>query len=507
MRARRGGGLLGIMGATPKLALTAAVVLALLCAAASSALDRGAARVAQAGVAVVQTTADLSQRMARQPDLQFAAGVPAGIPVIQVNDRIRYQRMTGFGAAMTDTSAWLLEHGLAPPARDAVMASLFGAGGIRLDFVRVPMGASDFTRDGRPYSYDEMPRGRTDPALRRFSIAHDTAYVLPALRQSLGLNPQIQILANPWSPPAWMKTNQSLGNVNHGGRLQSSAGGPLARYFVQFLSAYARAGIRVAAITPQNEPTMATSYPGLEFPETTEANWLLKDLQRTLRAAGLHPQIYGNDLGWGPRGTAYARALASGPAAKSLTGIAWHCYFGEPSVMTAVHRIAPRLSVILDECSPGIITFSTAETIIASMRNWASAVMLWNLALDPDGGPVQPPNSGCGRCTGLVTIEDNGSVAFSREYYQLGQASAFIQPGAVRIDTRNFVSYRYVHNADIVSPGLDDVAVANPDGSHVLLAYDNSTKPIRFAVQWQTRSFVYTLPARAMATFLWGRSS
>ena len=141
--------------------------------------------------------------------------------------------------------------------------------------------------------------------------------------------------------------------------------------------------------------------------------------------------------------------------------------------------------------------------MIASLRNWASSVALWNLALDPDGGPVQPPNSGCAGCTALVTVEDDGQVRLTQNYFQLGQASAFVGAGARRIDSTHFVRYRYRRAANIVSPGLDDVAFLDPDGTRVLIAYANSSRPIRFAVSWRGRSFGYTLPGRATVTFSW----
>jgi glucosylceramidase len=80
----------------------------------------------------------------------------------------------------------------------------------------------------------------------------------------------------------------------------------------------------------------------------------------------------------------------------ALSGLSWHCYFGAPGVMSQFRRADPRLDQIVDECSPGLITPTpTAEIVISSLRDWASTVALWNLALDPDGGPVEAPNHGC----------------------------------------------------------------------------------------------------------------
>jgi glucosylceramidase len=124
-------------------------------------------------VAVVQTTANLSERLTPLRSLEFASAKVGHIPVIHVNAGVRYQRVQGFGAAMTDTSAWLIEQELAPAARETLMGKLFGPGGIRLDFVKVAIGASDFTHTGQPYTYDDMPAGQSDPGLAQFSIAHD----------------------------------------------------------------------------------------------------------------------------------------------------------------------------------------------------------------------------------------------------------------------------------------------------------------------------------------------
>jgi glucosylceramidase len=478
-------------------------------------LGPGAAPVAAPAAAsdayhaeVVLTTADLAQRLTRQPDIEFGATTAGNVPVIDVNDGVRYQRISGFGAAMTDTSAWLVETQTPAARRHALMQELFGAGGIGLDFLRVPMGASDFTHDGRPYSYDDMPAGVSDPSLRHFSIAHDRAYILPALRQALARDRQVELLANPWSPPGWMKANDSLNNQGNRGTLLPSAYRPWARYFVAFLKAYAAAGVPIAAITPQNEPGSPTLYPGLNLPPDTEAALIVHDLAPALAAAGLHPKLYAGDLGWGPDHGGYMRTNISGPAAGALAGLAWHCYFGAPGVMSAFRRAAPHLEEIVDECSPGLITPTpTPEIVISSLRSWAGTVALWNLALDPRGGPVQPPNHGCPGCLGLARIDERtGAVSLTRAYYELGQASAFIAPGAHRIAASHFVRYVYPRpGVNVVTPGLDDVAVRNPDGSIALVVYDNEQSRVHFAVRWRGRELHYSLSPGATVTLVWNR--
>jgi glucosylceramidase len=231
--------------------------------------------------------------------------------------------------------------------------------------------------------------------------------------------------------------------------------------------------------------------------------WISRFLVPALRAAHLHPKLYAVDYGWDR--AQVARAVIASPARRALSGIAWHCYFGSPDVMAQIHALAPALDEIVDECSPGISALPVAEVLIASMRDWASTVALWNLALDPTGGPVQPPNTGCPGCTGLATIDPtSGTFLPKLAWYQLGQASEFIQPGAVRVMSNSFVTYNYTKpGVNFISPSLDDVAFRNPDGSRVLLTYNNSAATITFGVGWDGYYFEYSLPGHATTTFAW----
>jgi glucosylceramidase len=458
-------------------------------------------------VVVTQTDPALGQDLSPQPGLSFSGAATGAVPVIDVNDQVRYQRFTGLGAAMTDSAAWLIEDNLAPASRTQLVHDLFSPAGIGLTFLRVPMGASDFTVSTNPYTYDDMPAGQSDPTLAHFSIAHDLSYIIPAIRQALQANPALRISANPWSPPAWLKLNDALDNRNDAGGLLSTAYQPLAGYFVKFIQAYAADGVPIDDIVPQNEPATppggGTAYPGLTLPDFAEAAFIANNLQPALTAAGLTTKVYGNDLSWDQ--LSYAQYLTASSAGRDLAGIAWHCYVGSPAVMTQLHQADPNLDQIVDECSPEIRSFGAPEFLISVLRNWASEAAVWNVALDPQGGPKQT-NNGCPGCIGLATVnEQTQSFAFTTEYYQLGQVSGFVQPGAVRIDSPNFVTYgtNSSNGFESVSSGLDDVAFLNPDGSKVLITDNNSSAPISFAVQYGGQSFSYTSPARAMTTFRW----
>ena len=485
-------------------------------------LASGATTAAQnLAVSVSETNADLSEALTSLPRLHFTSGSPArGVRVITVDDTRHFQTMQGFGGAMTDTSAWLIWDALTPNRRTALMRKLFAPDpdGIGISYVRVPIGASDFTWGRAPYSYDDVPSGQSDPTLARFSIAHDTAYVLPALRAMRAINPLVTTLASEWSPPAWMKGGDTFGNPGPpGGDLLPADYPVLAQYFVRFLSAYAAAGVPIGAITPQNEPNQHTNYPGMDFTESQEAQFIGSDLMPALSAANLHPAILGYDFEWSCRlntnagrcNRLYPAQLAADPrVGPGLAGIAWHCYAGNPDEMSAMHARVPRLAEVESECTSGRLTPGPpAQLEIASARNWASAVLLWNLALDPHGGPVQPPDYGCPDCTGLVQVDEKThQFKLGRDYYQIGQASRYVRPGAVRIASNTFVNDRNTNlsfHGGYTTPGLDDVAFLDPGGTRVLLAYNSSRSPVQFAIRWRGSYFTYTLAPRATATFRW----
>ncbi|GAA0479471.1 glucosylceramidase [Paractinoplanes deccanensis] len=501
------------------LALTAPTAAAFTSPAAFSPAAVPAAFSPDAAPAVARvwvTTPDGALRLADRGTVAFGrAG--ADVPTVVVDPGRRFQTIEGFGASITDSSAAVL-YRLTPAARDAVMVSLFRDD--KLSYLRQPIGASDFT-DEPAYTYDDVPAGQTDYALRHFSIAHDRAQILPLLRRARELNPYLKIMATPWSPPAWMKTNGSL----VGGRLIDSPRvyQAYAAYLVKFVRAYRAEGVAVDALTIQNEPQNRTpsGYPGMDLPSWQAAE-VIERLGPMLRAAGLSTKILGYDHNWSehPNDAAntpadsvadidhYPQELLATPAARWISGTAYHCYYGDPSAMTALHDEFPRKDIYFTECSGSrssdpAHTFSDTlkwharNLIIGSTRNWAKTVINWNLALDETNGPH---TGGCGTCTGVVTVASDGTVTRNAEYYTLGHVARFLRPGAVRVAGTSFGTTGW-------NGQIQDVAFANPDGSTVLVAHNQNDNPQTFGVRFGDRSFTYTLPGGALATFVWsGRS-
>ena len=462
----------------------------------------------RARVLVTQTSADLSQAMRSLPAKRFSptTRVARGVRVINVDDTHRYQKFIGAGGGMTDSSAWLIWTQLAPMQRSRLMNLLFAPSGAHLSFLRVSIGASDYTADGTPYSYDDEPPGRTDPQLVDFSVAHDEPYILPALRAAERLDPKVYLEGVSWSPPGWMKANDALDNHDHAGTLLPGDDAVFGRYLGAFVRAYRDRGVRIRGIAVEDEPGEPNPYPGMQISIPQEADLVARYVRPALRSAGASVDVFGWDLSWGPLKA--VTPLMGDARDGALSGLAWHCYAGTPQFMSSAHTAAPRALQIVDECSTGSKDLSpTSEQLISSTRNWASAVALWNLALLPQGGPALALGYGCGGCTGVVSVDpQTGRYALSRDYYELAQFSRFIQPGAVRISSPHFVSYGLGGLGNfqpVVSSGLDDVAFLDPDGTRVVFAYNSGATPVAFAVRWHGSSFTYRIPSHATTTLRW----
>jgi glucosylceramidase len=446
-------------------------------------------------VQVVETTGDRAKLLQAQPSIAFATGGSSSRLVIQVNAATQYQQMDGVGGSLTDSSAWLIWNKLSTAQQTTLMQQLFDPGaGIGISFLRQPMGATDFSASGN-YTYDDVPAGQTDPNLTNFTIAHDATYIIPLLQQALSINPNIKVVALPWSPPAWMK---STGTMN-GGNMNTAYFPSLAQYFVDFVQAYQQQGIPIYALSVQNEPLYSTTgYPSENLAASDESTFIANHLGPALSTTGLsNVKIFGYGHNWD--NTEYAKTLLGSSAAPYLSGTSFHCYAGDPSAQSAVDTAFPAKDIWFTECSgitssnfAGDLVWNAQHLLIGATRNWARSVSLWNLALDQNSGPR---NGTCSNCRGVVTIDDGvtpATVTLNVEYYVLGHLGKFVVTGAHRIDSNTFGA-----------GSIEDVAFQNPDGSIVLLVLNSASSSGTFTVSSKGQSFNYTLPPGAVATFEW----
>jgi len=436
------------------------------------------------------TTGDRTYQLAAQP-AQSPVGPATGDEAITIDTSKHFQKMHGFGAAMTDASAQLLS-GLPDDKRRAIMTELFSRknGGLGLSFTRLTVGASDFSTSD--YSYDDTPRNAPDPDLSNFSIEPAKKYVLPRTREALAINPHLLVMISPWSAPAWMKTTRSLIK----GELVPEYYPAFANYLARTVQAFGREGVPVSMLTIQNEPNFEPdNYPGERVDPSQRADVIGRYVGPTFKRLGLRTRILDWDHNWDHPEMPLA-VLRDPVARQYVSGVAWHCYAGDVSAQSPVHDAFPGKDAWLTECSGGewspnfaeVLGWMTDSLIIGASNNWSRGTLLWNLALDPDHGPH---TGGCGDCRGVVTVNPaTGAIVRNVEYYVLGHASRFILPGAYRVST--------VKHGNSV----EAAAFINPDGSRVAIIHHKLGKrPVTIALDGE--QYAVPLPTGAVATLRW----
>jgi len=485
-------------------------------------VDDGDAKHVQNGV-----HQDDNFTLLRQGSIPLTAADP-GRPVKIAVDRTRtFQTMYGHGAAMTDSSAWVLMNlkRKNPQLFEYTMKKLFSpTEGAGFSFLRLPMGASDYTASATYHTYcDER-----SPDLNRFSIAHDRQYIIPALKEALRLNPEIRILGSPWSAPAWMKTNGKLVGISEAEKaagatckLRSDCFEAYADYFVKFIEQYRADGIEVWGVTLQNEPQFdAASYPCMRMNEDDQIR-LVSLLGPKLATKGLKTKIFVHDHNWGLHpgdrkvigGDAkmapllsVTKILSDPTAGKYIAGSAWHCYYGDANLMSniynALHQRFPDKEILCTEHGGwgknrggwwGDVDWGMAHSWMGGPQNWCQASVQWNLALDCKFGPTPRPDS---EATGLVEIQTDNyqEVKFEREFYAMGQMSRAARPGSKHIAA----SFK---GAD--PGGMDIVAFALPNGQTSLVVFNKQKMEQSFQVEADGKFFDCLAPGHSIVTFVW----
>ncbi len=439
------------------------------------------------------STQDRRLRLARQPDIPISVSPATGAAEIVIDTSRSFQSIVGFGAALTDSSAWLIRNRLGIWQRMAFLREMFGPPpGLNLSLLRLTIGASDFSL--KPYTLDDLPAGQTDPDLAHFNLATDLEYVIPTLREALAIDPGLRLIATPWSAPAWMKSSGSL----IGGTLLTQYEPTYAQYLVKYVDAMQGQGIPIWALTVQNEPTfLPLSYPGMALSADARARIIGQYLGPALANRRTRPLLFGWDHNWDNPGEPLG-VLADPDARRYLDGIAWHCYVGNPAAQSRVHRAWPRKDAYMTECSGGDwesakhgeLLWFARDLLLGSLRNWARGVVYWNLALDENHGPH---HGGCDNCKGLVTIDSrSGAVSRNDEYYAFAHYSRFVLPGAVRVWSTD------------TGPDVHNVAFRNAEDGSLVLVVTNGAKAARdISVEQDRLHFQYTMPPESVATFSW----
>jgi glucosylceramidase len=390
-------------------------------------------------------------------DKRFAAGRPlawrkasgSSADSVVLDPSRKFQDILGFGAALTDASCFVLNQ-LAAGEREELLHELLHPSKLGLSVFRICVGSSDYAT--KTYSFDE---GEPDPDMKRFSIDHDRAYILPILKQARAVNPDLFLLASPWSPPGWMKPNGSM----LGGSMRKHNFAPYAQYLVKFLQGYADAGVPVQAISVQNEVDTDQDgrMPACLWGQEYEIEFVARHLGPQLAANHIDTRIWILDHNYNLWGRVLDE-LDDPDVNRFVDGVAWHGYAGHPSAMARVHDAHPEKHTYWTEGGPDITDphYQTdwsewGATFADILQNWARSIIAWNIALDENG----KPNIGPFECGGTVTIHSQTHrIVHSGQYWAFAHYSSAIQRGAKRIES------------SAVVPNVAHVAAINPDGGY-----------------------------------------
>ncbi len=433
------------------------------------------------------TTADQQHLLSSQPTL-WQQPLQQGLPLLQIDSQQQFQSMDGFGYTLTGGSAMHIMR-LEPARRQQLLQELFARDQMAISYLRLSIGASDL--DSEAFSYNDLPPGQTDPELTHFSIKADERYLIPLLKEILAINPEISLLGSPWSPPAWMKSNQST----VGGELLTRFYPAYARYFVRYIQAMQAHGIRIDAITVQNEPLNAHNNPSLLMHAWDQAAFVGQHLGPAFQAAGIKTkiQIYDHNTDH----VEYAISVLNDPVARPyIDGSAFHLYGGEISDLTALKQAHPDKHIYFTEQWVGAgsafdstLLWHIEHLIIGAPAHWAKNVLQWNLAADREYKPYTA--GGCNKCLGALTI-DQQQIERNVAYYIIAHASKTVPPGSIRLASHSALST------------VKHIAYRRPDQRVALILLNTETQPqpLNLQLEHQLQPFSLQLPARAVLSLI-----
>ncbi|KAJ8075102.1 hypothetical protein PM082_019429 [Marasmius tenuissimus] len=393
----------------------------------------GAARpvVSQQIWDIWQTTWDRQQLFSSaKPSQPINFGPPNAIGQadIVVDDTAVFQDIHGFGSSLTDSSALLMNNlksrnnGNYRNLLNYLFSPTDGANAAGLNYIRVPLGASDFSAG--PYTFDDT---NGDTSLGNFNIDRAPAYLFSILKDIQAVNPTIKVHLIPWSPPAWMKNSGTL----NGGSLNSNQIQNYANYLLKCLQGFQSKGIPLYAIGIQNEPQNNNpTYPTTTYTPQVEAQvgQALRSLMNNNGFGGVKLIAY--DHNWDNAATYPVQVLQQAPNA--FAGAAFHCYGGDYSQQDSFRSRFPNKEVYFTECSGTIgsdwwsdIKWYMDHIFIGSVEHGSSTGLMWNIALDGNGNPKLPGTNSCGGpgCRGVVQINSDGSWSVNQEFYAMAHVS------------------------------------------------------------------------------------
>ncbi len=435
------------------------------------------------------TARDTDERLAQREPVVLGARRRPELPAVRVEPGQRFQTIEGFGGAFTEAAATTF-YRMSAENRQRILRAYFDrAEGHGYLLCRTHINSCDFSLGN--YAYDETPG---DVELRDFSIERDRRALLPMIQEAQRVaGTTLKLLASPWSPPAWMKTN---GQMNHGGSLRAEYREAWARYFVRYIREYEAEGVPIWAVTVQNEPAATQVWESCIYSAEEERDFVRDHLGPALERAGLgHVKIliWDHNRDWLVE---RVRPAFEDPVARRyIWGAAFHWYGADCfDNVRLVHEAWPDKKLLFTEgCQEGgphigswALGERYARSIIHDLNRWTVGWVDWNMVLDETGGPNHVGNY----CSApIIADTKNDRLIFQSSYYSIGHFSRFIRPGAARI---------------LCASTRDDLEVTgfqNPDGSVAVVVLNRTDEARTFELRLADRAGTATIPAHSISTY------
>lgn len=426
----------------------------------------------------VYTTADSTKlRLSQTETLTFSPfGQPFETQVcIFVDPAHQFQTFMGIGGALTDASAETFAKLPAAKQQEFLQACYDPVKGLGYTMARTNINSCDFSSDMYTYVADG------DKDLKTFDVSHDEKFKIPFIKKAMAAaGGKLTLFVSPWSPPAWMKDNNSM---LQGGHLKTEFYDSWANYYVKFIQTYEKMGIPIWGLTVQNEPMAKQTWESCLYTAQEETDFIKNSLGPTLKKNGLSGKKL---IAWDHnRDLIYQRAstyLSDAEAAKYIWGIGFHWYedWNGGLQFDNVKRVAesfPDKPLLLTEGCNGPFAWKTFDdwkwgehygrNMINDFNNGAIAWTDWNVLLDETGGPNHVGNF-CFAPIHAKTKE--GTLHYMNAYYYIGHFSKFIHPGARRIVSSS-------NRAQLLT-----TAFLNTDGSIAVVVMNPTREKINYRV-------------------------
>lgn len=426
-------------------------------------------------IKIIQTAKNLDKRFNDSGNVVLTEKSNSDKNIIQIDEKKLYQKFNGFGGAFTEAAADTF-YKLGKSNRNRILKAYFDESyGLGYRICRTHINSCDFSLGN--YSYDDK---ENDVQLKDFSIDRDKQKLIPFIKEAMSINPDLKLFASPWSAPAWMKDNNDM---NNGGKIIPQFRKTWAEYYAKYIKAYAKEGIKISAITVQNEPEAKQVWDSCLYTDKEERDFVRDYLGPVLSKEGLsNVKIIVWDHN---RDHVYERAktiLSDKECAKYVWGVGFHWYSGDQFYnLSKTHNEFPDKTLVFTEgCQEGGVKLGSwdlgeryAHNIIGDLNNWTVSWTDWNMVLNKVGGPNHVGNL----CDApIIADTEEDELHFQSSYYYIGHFSRFIKNGAVRIGCE-------VRNDD-----LEATAFLNTDGKIAVPVLNRTDNDIEFEIRIKNKS-------------------